>query len=67
MYSHAMTEPVWLNITAAARYLGIHRNTLWRRCQKGTGPAFYRVSTRGDHRFRPEDLDAWLAAQRTGE
>ena len=44
----------------AAILLGIHGNTMRRWANEGR-LKFYRVNTRGDRRFRREDIDAFLA------
>ena len=52
-----------LTLKEAARYLGVHRNTLQRIARKGQIP-YYTVSDRGDIRFRLDDVDAWLLGRR---
>lgn len=39
-----MTEQ-HLRMADAARYLGIHRNTLWRLCNRGEGPPCFRLGS----------------------
>ena len=48
-----------LRLGKAARYLGVHTNTLRRWAEDGKVP-FVRIGKRGDRRFRPADLDALL-------
>ena len=50
---------VMLTPGEAASLLGIHINTMRRWSDKGVIRA-YRVSRRGDRRFRREDIDAFL-------
>jgi len=49
----------WLTIAEAARYLKVHRNSIYRWCQAGR-LRFYELETGGGRRFRREDLDALL-------
>ena len=46
----------------AAKYLRLEISTLKARRRKGTGPKFYRYSSRCI-RYRREDLDAWIELQ----
>ncbi len=50
-----------LSITGAARALGVHPNTLRAWSDQGRIRSF-RVNTRGDRRFLPADLEAFLAS-----
>lgn len=55
-----MTEPL-LTAREVARYLAVHTNTVKRLAKRGELKS-YRVSTRGDFRFRREDIEAYLEA-----
>lgn len=46
----------------AARYLSLEVSTLKARRRSGTGPKFYRYSSRCV-RYRRQDLDAWIELQ----
>jgi predicted DNA-binding transcriptional regulator AlpA len=50
-----------LDTKAAAAYLGLHPNTLEKRRVYGGSPKFCRLGRAV--RYRPEDLDAWIAAR----
>lgn len=50
----------WLSTTDAARWLGVHPNTLKRMCEDGTAPPHQRVGRRRDRRFRVTDLEQYL-------
>ena len=56
----AMGDKVMLNVSEVSELLGIHDNTVRRWAQKGVLTA-YRLGTRGDRRFRREDIDAFLS------
>lgn len=47
-----------------ASWLGVHVNTVKRMGERGDLP-FYRIGRRGDRRYRPADIDAYLQ-QRSG-
>src|ERR1051326_194675 len=52
------TEPDWLTLGQAAKYLGVAQSTIRKWSDQGRVPAFY---TPGGHRrYRPGDLDAFL-------
>jgi excisionase family DNA binding protein len=53
----------WLGTTEAARWLGVHPNTLKRWCDEGKAPPHQRIGTRGDRRFRVNELERWVQAQ----
>lgn len=54
-----LQSKVILTLGEAARLLGIHTNTLRRWSDKGLIRT-YRISQRGDRRFRRDDIDAFL-------
>jgi len=49
-----------LTTTEAARYLGVHPNTIRRWETQGLLPA-YRLGRRGDRRFSRDEMDSFLA------
>src|SRR6476619_4699117 len=52
------TEPDWLTLGQAAKYLGVAQSTIRKWSDQGRVPAFY---TPGGHRrYRRGDLDAFL-------
>jgi DNA repair protein RadD len=53
----------WLRTPEAARYLGVHIETIRRWAREGTIPAA-KLGNRGGFRFRREDLDAFLERRR---
>jgi diguanylate cyclase (GGDEF)-like protein/excisionase family DNA binding protein len=55
-----INEAKLLPVTSAARLLGVHPNTLRAWADQGRVRCL-RVNSRGDRRFRPEDLDAFLS------
>ena len=56
------SEPDWLTLGQAAKYLGVAQSTIRKWSDGGRLPAFY---TPGGHRrFRRRDLDAFLAGSR---
>lgn len=55
-----------LKARQAAEILGVHINTVRRWSNMGILPA-YRISSRGDRRFWPEDVDAFLKAGKVGK
>ena len=59
------SKPV-LTISEAALLLGVHTNTVRRWSNQGILRA-YRISDRGDRRFRREDIDRFLRGIRGGE
>jgi excisionase family DNA binding protein len=58
----AMTDEL-LNAKQVAALLGVHLNTVKRLVKHGEIP-HYRLGIRGDLRFDPADIDAWLATKR---
>jgi len=58
------TEPDWLTLGQAAKYLGVAQSTIRKWSDQGRVPAFY---TPGGHRrFRRADLDAFVGSSRAG-
>ncbi|MBA7709033.1 hypothetical protein ES703_117940 [subsurface metagenome] len=55
----SLDSKVMLTTGEAAHLLGVHVNTVRRWSQKGILRA-YRISSRGDRRFRREDVDRFL-------
>ncbi len=53
----------WLRTPEAARYLGVHIETMRRWAREGTIPAA-KLGNRGGFRFRREDLDRFLEGRR---
>lgn len=51
--------PEWLTVAEAARYLRVHRTTIYAWCDEGRLP-FYELESGGGRRFKREDLDALL-------
>ena len=60
--SSRLTDQLLTAKQAAAR-LSVHVNTVKRLVRLGEIP-HYRLGTRGDLRFDPADIDAWLATKR---
>ena len=56
----------WVRTPEAARYLGVHIETMRRWAREGAIPAA-KLGNRGGFRFRVEDLDRFLEARRTLE
>ena len=58
------TEPDWLTLGQAAKYLGVAQSTIRKWSDQGRVPAFY---TPGGHRrYRRADLDRFLASSGPG-
>src|SRR5438093_4286248 len=58
------TEPDWLTLGQAAKYLGVAQSTIRKWSDQGLVPAFY---TPGGHRrFRRRDLDSFLSRSGQG-
>src|SRR5882757_6199266 len=58
------TEPDWLTLGQAAKYLGVAQSTIRKWSDTGRVPAFY---TPGGHRrYRQRDLDVFLDRSRPG-
>jgi excisionase family DNA binding protein len=55
----------WLRTPEAARYLGVHIETIRRWAREGAIPAA-KLGNRGGFRFRHEDLDRFLERRRAG-
>ena len=53
----------WLRTSEAARYLGVHEETMRRWAREGTIPAA-KLGNRGGFRFRRDDLDQFLERRR---
>ena len=60
-----LDSKVMLTPSDAAHLLGVHVNTVRRWSQKGLLRA-YRISSRGDRRFRREDIDRFLEEKQIG-
>jgi excisionase family DNA binding protein len=56
---HDQTEPELISVHDACRFLGVHRNTLYKLIREGELPAF-RLVKGGRWRFRRSDLQQWL-------
>jgi len=56
----AASDRLW-TVDDVAEYLGVPRGTLYQWSSRGLGPTPRKV---GRHlRYRPEDVEAWVAAQ----
>jgi excisionase family DNA binding protein len=53
-----------LTVQEVADFLGIHRITLYRALSQGLAPNHIRIGT--TIRFRPEDVEAYIEANRVG-
>ncbi len=62
----ALDSKVMLTTSDVAQLLGLHSNTVRRWEDKGVLRA-YRVSSRGDRRFRREDIDGFLKERETAK
>jgi excisionase family DNA binding protein len=51
--------PEWLTVDEAAKYLKVHRTTIYDLCDRGVLPYFELKGARG-RRFKREDLDSLL-------
>jgi len=60
-----LNSKVMLTAREVAQLLGIHINTVRRWSNQGVLRS-YRVSSRGDRRFRREDIDRFLEERRVG-
>jgi excisionase family DNA binding protein len=58
-------EPDWIRTPEAARYLGVHVETMRRWAREGAILAA-KLGNRGGFRFRREDLDRFLESRRRG-
>jgi excisionase family DNA binding protein len=52
-------HPTLLSVPTACRFLGVHRNTLYKLIREGQIPAF-RLIRGGRWRFKKVDLEQWL-------
>jgi len=52
--------PIWLSISAAAAYLGVHPNTLRRWANEGRIECVHLANVRRDRRFARQELDKFL-------
>jgi excisionase family DNA binding protein len=57
-------SPDWLNLSEAARLLGVHASTVRMWADKGDIPS--QRTSGGHRRFRRTDLEAWSASHRRG-
>ncbi len=48
-----------ISVAQACRFLGVHRNTLYKLISEGEIPAF-RLTTGGRWKFRKSELEEWL-------
>lgn len=55
----------WIRTPEAAKYLGVHVETVRRWAREGVIPAA-KLGNRGGFRFKRDDLDRFLVARRTG-
>lgn len=53
------TDERMLRPKEVAKWLGLHVNTVKRMSDRGE-LAHYRIGSRGDRRYRPEDVNAYL-------
>ena len=53
-----------MTVRDVAAYLNVHEKTVYRLAQRGDLPGF---KVAGAWRFRPEDLEKWVAAQMAAE
>lgn len=60
MVANSQTQPM-LTVREVARLLHVHPNTLRRWSDRGIIRA-YRITQRGDRRFRPEDVTGLLSS-----
>ena len=58
-------EHDWLRTPEAARYLGVHEETMRRWAREKVIPAA-KLGNRGGFRFKREDLDRFLERRREG-
>ena len=57
-------DATWMTEAAVAESLGISKATLYSWRARGAGPRFTKIGRLV--RYRSSDVEAWLAAQRTG-
>ena len=53
-----------VTVRQVAAYLSVNEKTVYRLAQRGTLPGF---KVAGAWRFRPEDIEKWVAAQKEAE
>lgn len=53
-----------MTVMGAAAYVNVNEKTVYRLAQRGTLPGF---KVAGAWRFRPEDIEKWVAAQKEAE
>ena len=58
-----MSDTTWLRTPEAAKYLGVHEETIRRWAREGVIPAA-KLGNRGGFRFKREDLDNFLERRR---
>jgi excisionase family DNA binding protein len=58
-----MGDKIWMTTSDAARYLGVHVETLRNWARKGVIPAA-KLGNRGGFRFRRQELDRFLESRR---
>ena len=59
------TNGKMLSVSQAAQFLGVHPNSVRRWTDTGLLSG-YRIGSRGDRKFKPEDLDSFLLACKAG-
>jgi len=59
----SLKSKIMLTVGDVSQLLGIHANTVRRWCQAGAFRG-YRLGSRGDRRFRRQDIEAFLTARR---
>jgi excisionase family DNA binding protein len=57
-------RPVYLTTAEVAAWLGVPSATLGSWAFRGVGPRYIKIG--GLRKYRPEDVEAWLARQPTG-
>ena len=55
----------WLNVSEAAEYAGVSRDTIYAACERGT-LRHTRIDGRRSIRLKPEWIDAWLEQHARG-
>lgn len=54
-----MEQAEIISVAQACKFLGVHRNTLYKLISEGEIPAF-RLTTGGRWKFRKSELEEWL-------